>query len=947
MSDDSTSATEVPTDPKAATVAAPSSGSVAIAARAGSQADDIPSFVEVSASHYRFDREVARGGMGRIRTARDRRLGRWVAVKEVLAQDVGIVHRFEREARITARLQHPSIVSVYEAGVFPDGQPFYAMPLVKGRSLADVIAERKTLATRLALVPNVLAVADAIAYAHGERVIHRDLKPTNVLVGEFGETVVIDWGIAKSLDDPNDRPSADPVPVMAMETIAGAVIGTPAYMPPEQANGENVDERADVYALGAMLWHVLAGVAPYTGPTAEVLTAVRAGPPELVTAREPDAPPDLVAIVERAMARDPSARYPSARELAEDLRRFQTGQLVGAHRYSLRQLLRRWVRRHRTALAVAVVASGLMMALGVLAVYRIMSERTRADELRALAEANRGDADDLTQFMLVDIHDKLAGIGRLDLLDGVARKAAGYYAKGDAGASDKELALHADALANIGDVLATRNDLVGGRAQYAAALDLRVRLLVRTGRREFGRAVATSYRGLGALSLRQHNAAQAKLELERSLELGDRLLAIDPNDEQLRHDKAVTLGLLGDSVVNVADSAEKHRRLNEAIAILEQLVARHPQNGAWAMDLAEDYKQLARLQHTEGDVAAGVEGTKKVLAITDQVAKLEPSNMKLLERLAIAHSLYADELQFAGDPQRALAEVRAGKIIFEQLYARDPTNTTYESDLGSSHRAIASALAQNGHYEKALDELQASLPLVDDVLARDLTNQAARWSALAARQLTGQILTADDRPLAAILVLRDAIAICNRGLALAPGDRSLRREGALLHNELGDALRDSGGATLAMAEHRTAIEISEKLLAEDPTSTWSRMDLAMGHRELGAALREQGKDDEALAELRAGLATTEEQAAKDKGNLEVGQRVQGFHERIGDIYESRAHKPGAGRRDAATAAAKEYEIALDWAQRLVAASPGRKHLHKDIERLTKQIAATRKLASGR
>jgi len=169
---------------------------------------DYPSLVEISTAHYEITRELAHGGMGRIRVARDRRLGRSVAIKEVLVPDGELAQRFEREARITARLQHPSIVAIYEAGVWGNGAPFYAMPLVKGRSFDEVIAEKQTLAERIALLPAALAVADAIAYAHGERVIHRDLKPKNVLVGSFGETIVIDWGLAKALDGSDADTSA-------------------------------------------------------------------------------------------------------------------------------------------------------------------------------------------------------------------------------------------------------------------------------------------------------------------------------------------------------------------------------------------------------------------------------------------------------------------------------------------------------------------------------------------------------------------------------------------------------------------------------------------------------------------------------------------------------------------------------------------------------------------
>jgi serine/threonine protein kinase len=162
---------------------------------------DNKELASVERHHYAITREIARGGIGRVFEARDLRLGRQVAIKELLPQNRDAARRFEREARITSRLQHPAIIHVYEAGVWPGGEPFYAMPLVAGRSLDKVVAEKQTLNERLGLLPNVIAVADALAYAHNGNVIHRDLKPANVLVGEFGETVVIDWGLAKALGD--------------------------------------------------------------------------------------------------------------------------------------------------------------------------------------------------------------------------------------------------------------------------------------------------------------------------------------------------------------------------------------------------------------------------------------------------------------------------------------------------------------------------------------------------------------------------------------------------------------------------------------------------------------------------------------------------------------------------------------------------------------------------
>ncbi|WP_309897162.1 serine/threonine-protein kinase [Archangium sp.] len=360
----------------------------------------------VDPARYTIAGELAHGGIGRILRARDVQLDRPVAIKEMLTPVREAEARFVAEALVTARLQHPSIVPVYEAGRWPGGEPFYAMKLVSGRSLADVIAERTTLAARLALLPHVLAVAEAIAYAHTERIIHRDLKPANVLVGDFGETVVIDWGLAKDLSREDVREPVDTAhPSAGAEdgglTQVGTVMGTPAYMPPEQAVGQPVDERADVYALGAILYHLLAGVQPYEGgASGQVLQRVVQGPPTPLGERQKGIPPDLLAIVAKAMSRAPAERYATARELAEDLRRFQTGQIVGAHHYSWGELVWRFVVRYRVAVGVTGVAALLLAGLGAVSFQRILEERNRAERKQVEAEAARTDAERARQEAL-------------------------------------------------------------------------------------------------------------------------------------------------------------------------------------------------------------------------------------------------------------------------------------------------------------------------------------------------------------------------------------------------------------------------------------------------------------------------------------------------------------------------------------------------------------------
>jgi serine/threonine protein kinase len=326
------------------TLTKPGSRSAGDGGRTGGLADlQLP---VVPSETYLLEREVGKGGIGRILAARDRTLGRTVAIKELLRDSASEV-RFIREALVTARLEHPNIVPVYEAGRWPSGEPFYTMKLVSGRPLSEVIKASGSFTERLALLPAAIAVADAIGYAHSKRVIHRDIKPHNVIVGDFGETVVIDWGLAKDLNarDGDDVPIERAAVGSADATTLGDVMGTPAYMPPEQARGEVVDERADVYSIGALLYHLLAGVAPYApteaatipSPT-QVIADVVLRPPVPLEQREPAVPVELCTLVLKAMARDPADRYPTAKELADDLKRYQTGQLVRAHRYSTQRL---------------------------------------------------------------------------------------------------------------------------------------------------------------------------------------------------------------------------------------------------------------------------------------------------------------------------------------------------------------------------------------------------------------------------------------------------------------------------------------------------------------------------------------------------------------------------------------------------------------------------------
>jgi len=318
---------------------------------------------------YEILGEHGRGGLGRVFRAQDTELGREIAIKELLARTDASEQRFFREALITARLEHPGIVPVHEAGRWPDGTPFYAMKLVSGEPLSELIACCQTADDRRALIPNLAAVAEAIAYAHEQRIIHRDLKPSNVIVGRFGESVVIDWGLAKDLtDEIGDAPADGPFRTTSVEALTqtGAVLGTPAYMAPEQARGKPVDERADVYALGAMLREIL-GVAPGRAARGAV---------------DDD---DLAAIARRATAESPAERYRSARQLVADLRAYLGGRRISARRYSLPATVRHWIAHHRAIAAAIAIATAITAIVSTVAIVRVVRARDHAE--RALADA--------------------------------------------------------------------------------------------------------------------------------------------------------------------------------------------------------------------------------------------------------------------------------------------------------------------------------------------------------------------------------------------------------------------------------------------------------------------------------------------------------------------------------------------------------------------------------
>jgi len=766
-----------------------------------------------SGERYVVQKELARGGMGRISIADDTLLGRTVAIKELLMPSAELAARFQRELALTARLQHPSIVSIHDGGTWSNGEPFYVMRLVSGEPLDRVIA-RHDAAGRIGLVPHGIAMVDAVAYAHSQGIVHRDLKPGNVLVGDFGETVVIDWGLARDLLAP------------AFDDDAGRIVGTPAYMAPEQARGDSAGERSDVYALGAVMYHLLAGAAPYSGRDVDaIVEAVRAGPPAPLR----DVGSDLSAIVAKAMARDPADRYANAGELATDLKRFQSGQLVGARRYSSWQLVRRWVGRHRTAVAVGVVA-----AIVVAVVIAISFRRVLAEE--AVAEQRRVDAEDLLSFMVTDLRDKLEPIGKLDLLRTVAAKARAYYDEHPGDRTPRARHQQLLAHANLGHVLQDTGDVAGASTEYRAALAL-----------------------------------------------ADGLAGDEPANPEWAHEQSANHRRIGEMFEIRGDQAAALAERRSALAIAERVLAREPANATAASDRLQSKLDIGRALAAQGNLDAGLAEYRGALAIAEELRARQPTDPTRRREVYMCHSDLGIALVTKGDTTGALAEFRAAKTIANERVAQHPNDGEALRDLWETMLAIGKVLVQEGQPDAGLAELRAASEIAAKLVARDPSNTVWQRDLSNTDNEVGNVLLAQGDAKAALASFRAGQQIAEQLAARFPDNAEIANDIEVSASRVGTVLEAQGDLAAALVQYRNVLAVASRLAAADPSSTAFASDLAMAHNDLGSGLQSSGDVEGALAEFRAAVVVVEKLVAKDPTNAAMQRLLWAVKSNIADI----------------------------------------------------------------
>ena len=649
-------------------------------------------------TRYDVGPQIARGGMGRILRAWDRKLGRNVALKTVVDDRSALVQRLRREMALTARLQHPAIVPIYDAGRLPTGEPYYAMRWIEGRTLRQSIDACTDAQARLALLPIVLALAEAIAYAHDQGIIHRDLKPSNVVVGTFGETVVLDWGLAKDLGDASDleltseASASDHEPAM---TADGQVMGTPGYIAPEQARGESVDARADVYAVGVILLELATGRTP-KGGSLDALYVDAAH----------NVPADLFAIMRRATHADLGSRYRDGSQLVGDLRRYAQGRLVQAHDYTIAQRIRRFVARHRLPVALATAFVASLAIGGSWAVARIVAERDAADEARRLAqeqqaraEERRDAAQSLVQFMVDDLTKALGTIGRGDILGAAATAVLGYFESVEA-TDGTDLLQEAQTLHLVGGALTMARDIAGAGRAYQGALD-RALAAAERGEADAEWWASSSRERLSYVRTMEGDHAGARQLLEQVLADAKRGLASGEQPAKWAELAGPVYLSLYYRDMDAGDPEAAMEWIDEG----DRLVAT-PVGDAQAWEEATGDLRLAMLQvrartaRDAGDVTGYGAATRTFLALARgrYEAARDDAGIAANYVAALMENASASELQ--GDPRQAYENLRLALELATDVAGRDPTNVSNRALLGTTLQF----LGKNARERDALDE---------------------------------------------------------------------------------------------------------------------------------------------------------------------------------------------------------------------------------------------------
>jgi eukaryotic-like serine/threonine-protein kinase len=894
---------------------------------------------------FRLLRPHARGGLGAIFVALDQELHREVALKQILdqhADDPVSRQRFLLEAEVTGGLEHPGIVPVYGLGTYSDGRPYYAMRFIRGDSLKEAVEHfhadasvkddpgRRSLELRK-LLRRFLDVCNAIEYAHSRGVLHRDIKPGNIIVGKHGETLVVDWGLAKPLGrvesgvDSGERTLIPSSASGSASTLPGSALGTPAYMSPEQSEGdlEHLGPRSDVYSLGATLYCLLTGKPPFEGDLADVIRGVQKGqfpPPRQL---DPSIDRALEAVCLKAMALKPADRYGSPRALADDVEQWMADEPVTAWREPWTRSLIRWLTRHR----VGVTAAGAAMVVALVGTLMVLGVQTRANAaLKAanteLAIANtkvtQANADlaaanqrERARFALAQeaIQTFHTGVSEDVLLKQeefrvlrtkLLREAREFYRKLDAllqGHEDRDSRLSLGrAYFEVGELTRDLDAMGEAEKVYRRALALFEALSSENpadveSRHALARCLKSLAGTLGPVG-RDQDAVAA---YGRSRDLFRALAEADPGNGQLRAEWAQSEMLFG---LYQESASEEVEACESARSILEGAVGAGPGSEDLQPALAEVYSMLALALEDVDRREEALLTYKRACEVGEALFRVNREDPNIGHELARILGNMGICLRDSGRRGEALVAFDRAREVLKVVGGANPTLIMFRADSAWIDCAGAEALVALGRDAEAMQALARARAVRESLIKANPTVTRNRDQLLRVQGLIADIHRRAGRMSDVLASLEWAQQFFASLVDEHPQSRDYQLHLAAAYTDLGDLHATMGKPTEARASFEAALLIRRKMIESDPSTPSDRSNLADTFRHRGIAMWKCGRPADAVRDFRQSITILRELTVPTAGDYYNMARAQ-------SLISGAAAEAGSGLSAAEVRAATE------------------------------------------
>jgi len=798
---------------------------------------------------YRLTALVGHGGMGTVYAAvrDDDQYHQQVALKLVRRglDTEHLLGRFRHERQILATLEHPNIARLLDGGTTRDGLPYLVMEYVEGEPITSYCeARRLPVRGRLELFRQVCG---AVHYAHQSLVVHRDLKPGNILVGRQGVVKLLDFGIAKLLEP-------GPSPEAMIQTDTGLRLMTPEYASPEQVRGEPVTTASDIYSLGVVLYELLAGERPHrlkSYTPSEIERAVCQAEPERPSAAagrgagarsklRKQLEGDLDTIVLKALRKEPERRYSSAEQLSEDIGRHLSGLPVQARKDTAGYRVGKFVRRHK-----------LGVAAGLLVVMSLVGGTIAARHQGRRAERRFGQVRKLANTFLFDFHDKIRDLpGSTEAREMVVKTALEYLDNlGQEAGGDPSLQLElAEAYQRVGEVQGdTRSPSLGhaeaAMQSYRKALGLLQGLAARDGANlDVLRSLIRCHYEIGDLQAQAGDTAGGIEAVRQGLRVAETVDARHTGDERDLTSLIKGYELLGDWQLSSRDAAAALDSYRRTLELCERRLAAYPsdvnQHG-----LALTQARVGDALAERGDLPGTMESYRQSLAIREALGRNYPSNSRYRRELMVVYNWMGNFSGGSaninlGDKTAALGYYRQGLIIAEDLAAADPKNALARLDLASSYGKMGDALSEADparsaeFYRKALSVI------------RDLSESAPgefryrRWYVRLLRGSAAPLLKLGDHQ-GARRQMRQSLETLQPLSDKHPTNAEVRAELHATYRGLGEVMLTTGEFTASADNYRRALEIAEDFSASHPSDLywlWRLADSYAGFGRLHATL---------------------------------------------------------------------------------------------------------------